>query len=597
MSKKNRVKKPKNKYKASTGVSESATRTFFIRAIAVWLFVLPLIVHIKQIDVPVQMQDLYLTDKMFDFFAYYKAVWLWVGAIIFFVSAIIFRFVYKLSFKPTKQVWALIAFAAAVILSFIFSEYKNVAWFGYIDRYEGTLSWLSYCMAAYAVHSFANSKEHNTTLIKGIVLSAGVVGIIGAFQFFKMDFFKTEFAKKLMLGGLYKQVGNTLNFTFPEGTSYTTLYNPNYVGSFVAVTLPLVFYMLKEAKNNIWRVLYGVIGVSLLISLIGSRSTSGLVAVVIIILIYAILLSIRIKTSKVVKIGVPIVLVAVILISLSLPITQKQVSKIKAAFTEDPNTNHFKSVEVNGKDVIITTDTNQSFTISPKGDVIEVKDQDGNILPTEFRENDCLVRLVGLNSGSYVNLFYDTRDVNIVYFYDKTSYNRIKFDYFPQLNSFSILKRPLQNNTQNNTQYSTYLFTNNYLFNNRGYIWNRSLYKIINRMAIGYGADTFAIIYPQIDLLDKWEVMKDHHIIVDKVHNTYLQSLINFGLIGLISFLSIVYLGVVKNKWVIRLSILGFLVIGIINDSIISVSLIVFVLVSLSKNDLIVELYPDSKRV
>ncbi len=586
MSKKNRVKKPKSKYRASTGISEDSVRTFFVRAIAVWLFVLPLIVHIKEVGVPVQMQDLYLTERAYDFFAYYKAVWLWVGAIIFFVSALVFRFVYKISFKPTKQVWALIAFAAAVILSFIFSEYKNVAWFGYLDRYEGTLSWLSYCMAAYAVHSFANCKEHNTTIIKGIVLSAGVVGIIGAFQFFKMDFFKTEFAKMLMLGKLYSQLGSNLNFTFPEGQTYTTLYNPNYVGSFVAVTLPLVFYMLKEANNNIWRVVYGMIGVSLLISLIGSKSTSGLVAVVVIMFIYAVLLATKIKARRVLKIGLPVALVVVILLGLSLPITQKQVSKINAVFKEDPNPNHFKSVEVDGKDVIITTDTDQTFTVSPKGDVIEVKDRVGNILPAEDREKDYVVYLPQLSKKSYIRLIYDEWHVDFAYFYDSDKHSVIRFDYFPQLGEFSILKRSVTINDEVN---SLKLIKNEKLLSKRGYIWNRTVPKMIRRPLFGYGTDVFAIIYPQIDLLDKYINMFDHRIIIDKVHNTYLLVLINSGFIGLVGLLSIIFLGFIKKGDFVKLAIVGFLITSIINDSIISVTIILFTLLLIYREQEIIE--------
>ncbi len=564
----------KSKYNHG-GISETSARNFFIRAIAVWLFILPLIVHIKEVPVPVQMQDLYLAETVVDIFSYYKAVWLWWGAGIFFVSALIFRYKYKLGYKPTKQVWALIAFAAAVILSFVFSEYKNVAWFGYLDRYEGTLSWLSYCLAAYAVHSFANSKQHNITLIKGIVLSAGVVGIIGAFQFFKMDFFKTELAQMLMLGKYYSSEGTVLNFTMPEGTSYTTLYNPNYVGSFVAVTLPLVFYMIREAKNNIWRVVYGTIGASLIISLIGSKSTSGLVAVAIIALIYAVLFATKIKVNKAIKIGVSVALIVVILIGLSLPFAQSQVNKIKSLFTENPNPNHFKSVEVDGKDVIITTDTDQSFTISPKGDLIEVKDEEGNVFPGEFREKDYAVHLPQVSKKSYIRLIYENRYVDFIYFYDVDKQSVIRFDFFSQMGEFTILRRPIY---RYNELLKFYIFKNENVLSNRGYIWNRSIPKFFNKPILGYGADTFAIIYPQIDLLDKYNIMKDSRIIVDKVHNTYLQLLINFGFIGLMTFFSIVVLGLIKAEQLIKLSGVGFLVIAVINDSITSVAAIIFVI-------------------
>ncbi len=529
----------KSKYNNS-GISEAGVRTFFIRAIAVWLFILPLIVHIKEVPVPVQMQDLYLTEKAVDLFAYYKAVWLWWGAGIFFVSALI------------------------------------------LDRYEGTLSWLSYCMAAYAVHSFAASKEHNITLIKGIVLSAGVVGLIGAFQFFKMDFFKTEFGKMLMLGKYYATMSSNLNFTMPEGTSYTTLYNPNYVGSFVAVTLPLVFYMIRQATNNIWRAIYGVIGISLVISLIGSKSTAGLVAVVIVVLIYAVLLASKIKANKAVKIGVPIALVVVILVGLSLPFTQRQVNKIKTLFTEDPNPNHFKSVVVDGKDVIITTDTDQSFTISPKDDLIEVRDEEGNVLKGWEASDHYIVRFPMSSSKNYIMLNFKNHFVDCVYYNQGDYFSIIRFDYFPQFGEFTVLKRVLSSFQHPEV---IRLITNEQVLSNRGYIWNRAVPRIISKPILGYGADVFAIVFPQVDLLDKRNAMGDHHIIIDKVHNTYFQLLINFGLIGLTSLFFSIFLGMPKIRLEVKLAIFSFLVVGLINDSITAVTAILFILIMLRRNE------------
>lgn len=574
-----RRRQKNNKYQQST-ITETSVRTFFVRFIAVWIFILPLIVHVKEVNIPVAMQDLYLQEKTIDLFAYWKAVWLITGATILFISALIFRHVYKIGYKLNKQTGLLLAFSGTIILSFIFSEHKDVALFGYIDRFEGTLSWLSYCMAGYAVHTFTNSKEHNTTIIKGIVLSAGIVGLIGAFQFFGMDFFQTDFAKSLMLGA-----GNTGDFTFkmPEGTSYSTLYNPNYVGSFVAITLPLVAYMIKEAKNHMWRTLYVAIALLLIVSLIGSKSTAGLVAVVIVFVVGMVWFVVKSNIKNIHKASAAVVVLVALFAGLMLPYTQTQLNKLKNSFSQDPNPNHFKSVEVVGKDVVVTTDTNHSFTISPLEDIVEVKDQAGNILQGEAREKDYIIRHPNLSKGSYIRLFYETRIVDIVYYtnYEEGKYSRIRFDYFPQLGEFTILKRSL---AENNGDFIK-MFKNEKSLSKRGYIWNHTLPKIIKSPLIGYGADTFALNYPQVDLLNKWYNMYYHRIVVDKVHNTYLQIAINFGLLSLLLFVIITVTNSMKS-WQSILITLGYMVTALINDSIMATTTLLFIIMFLSHNEI-----------
>lgn len=175
---------------------------------------------------------------------------------------------------------------------------------------------------------------------------------------------------------------------------------------------------------------------------------------------------------------------------------------------------------------------------------------------------------------SYIKLDNLKGHIDFVYYYSDTKRNLIRFDYFPQLGEFSILKRSI---VENNLVRNSKLFGNEKAFSNRGYIWNRSIPQIMNRPILGYGADGFALTYPQIDVLSRWEVMYDHHIIVDKVHNTYLQILVNFGFVGLIAFLGIIFGSFIKAERVFKLVILGFLIVAFINDSITSVTAMIFI--------------------
>lgn len=75
-----------------------------------------------------------------------------------------------------------------------------------------------------------------------------------------------------------------------------------------------------------------------------------------------------------------------------------------------------------------------------------------------------------------------------------------------------------------------------HLGSNRGYIWSRSLPLLSKNMLLGVGPDAFIFEFPQDDLWGKWHSWQDPFIVVDKVHNTYLQIWINQGFIAFLAF-------------------------------------------------------------
>ena len=63
----------------------------------------------------------------------------------------------------------------------------------------------------------------------------------------------------------------------------------------------------------------------------------------------------------------------------------------------------------------------------------------------------------------------------------------------------------------------------------RGYIWSRTLPIVLEKPLLGYGGDTFALYFPQNDLLGKANTYNTFNMYVDKPHNMYLQMVVNFG--------------------------------------------------------------------
>ena len=72
-----------------------------------------------------------------------------------------------------------------------------------------------------------------------------IVTLIGVFQYFKLDFFKTDFGKHLILNPSWWSNLEALNFNMLEGTSYTTLYNPNFLSFYFGM---FYFFTIKIAS-------------------------------------------------------------------------------------------------------------------------------------------------------------------------------------------------------------------------------------------------------------------------------------------------------------------------------------------------------------
>jgi len=133
----------------------------------------------------------------------------------------------------------------------------------------------------------------------------------------------------------------------------------------------------------------------------------------------------------------------------------------------------------------------------------------------------------------------------------------------------------------------------------RGFITASTIPLILRSPIIGYGPDSFLLVFNQDDIYTKMYVYGSPSELVDKPHNLYLLFAINFGLVGLIAFLFIfVYLLVkAKKRYKERslskealfvastAAVVAYMAGGLFNDSTSSVSPIFWVLlgVALSK--------------
>ncbi|MCD8089900.1 MAG: O-antigen ligase family protein [Clostridiales bacterium] len=442
------------------------------------------------------------------------------------------------------------AYGVFALLSTLFSSYKHTALSGVTERYEGVLVLLCYIALFMVMFHFVKNVKKLNFFMGCLMLSAFLVGLVGIGQFLGFDIFKTDFVTKLIYGSYYNE-GNTLSVKYEN--IYSTLYNPNCVGSFFALMLPVFLLpaLLLPLKN---RLKYGciVLTVVCVINVVGSGSAGSLLglgssAVVIVLtgLFYCIKKGTFKKISPV-GAGITVIAAAVILVFGVAVVKTDSFSfqKVQVIFdvlsgkTVQESPYFYRDFYIDGDKGVIKT---AYFDV-------EVSKADGEPLLTVDGEELSYTGVSeenGVITYSY-NVPYLER--SCVMFADDVIY----FEGFDGLTTVDFMFRETENGltgvVRNGESYDLDTEVEHmgfegleYLGSSRGYIWSRSLplvFKLKN-FILGSGPDTFVLEFPQTDLVGKTRFLGNPYVIVDKPHNMYLQIAINTGAFSLIAFIAL----------------------------------------------------------
>lgn len=196
-----------------------------------------------------------------------------VIAIIF----MIFRYISgKLIIKKTIYYYPLGIYAVTIILSYIFSEYKQIALWGYDGRFEGTIVLLCYLFMLFYTYNMIHKEIHLKIIIVAVSISATILGLLGIGQLLGFDFMASPFIQKLLTPSNLSI--DTLTITTTK-IVYMTLYNPNNVGLYSAFVVPIFgFLFITETKKGL-KIALALIYIILLYGLFGCFSSGGIIGV------------------------------------------------------------------------------------------------------------------------------------------------------------------------------------------------------------------------------------------------------------------------------------------------------------------------------
>jgi hypothetical protein len=370
-------------------------------------------------------------------------------------------------------------------------------------------------------------------VIPRIILVSGlIITGIGLTQFLGHDLIRMEWFKLLIMP---KAVAESASFVFEANRVYSTLYNPNFVAMYVATIFPLSVFMIFIDKNKIFKGLWALFSVLLIVNLIGADSTGGFAGLIIAFGILAyVWLTKRFSLGVQKFINLGMIATAVLVTTLFITGAFNPLIGIQ----KFSPTYNMSNIAADGFEAKITY----------KGKILTAKlNKDTLDTVTFFTESNEQINVIN-NANGTLNL--DHPDFNAILFSTGVTENKLGYiNFFIDNTSWVFLMHPngllYVNNFSTTVPFEPSKGIGGFVgYENfgsaRGYIWSRTLPLILQSPVVGYGADNFVIAFPQNDYNIKYHLYGTPTILVDKAHNLYLQLAMNFGIPGMLLIFTVI---------------------------------------------------------
>ncbi len=491
--------------------------------------------------------------------------------------------------QNTKKLWMFIPlgiYIAMSIVSTCCSDYRTFGFAGCMDNYESIWVVAGYGVTAVygwtAIDSAKNpewAREHILTVL-AVVL--GIVGLTGTMQTLGFDPLCTKAVSALVLHG--RLAG--MQITSIADKAYATLYNPNYLGVMGVMTIPLLLAKALSAKTQLRKAVYAVSCVLMTVAFWGSGSKTGRVMLGVCLFVFLLIYTKKIW-FKAVCLGAGLIglaAVAVFLAGISGKFEQKRNTVIQSICTNENNV----ELKCHDKEIVMAID----IYGSSMPEIVTVCDSEGIPYQMECDKDDVLhfadnlfpeltVTAVQYENYISIDLREEKQDGNIRHWYftnqtqDGTYQYVTVFGKTERIDSSEVrIFSPMQGRESS--------------ISGRGYIWSRSIPLLADYLVLGSGQDSFTLIFPNQDYLGK-AAYDFENVLISRAHSLYLQIGIQSGGIALVAyiiFFAMLLVRLCKKRdnplaAALFVSILGYFLMGLTNDSSVTTTPIFFLLTAL----------------
>lgn len=558
--------------------------------------IVPLIVYVKLVELDGLEATYWHGGTVdIDFFHYYKSMYFIAGSYIGAMIMLIIHSIKSIKFVKSKYYIPLGIYALLVFISALFADDSDVAIRGYMDYFQGVFVLLGYVLFVITIINLVREEKHIKAILGSFIFVGVVVGFISVGQFFGHDIFQTRFGTLLITPKALHDLVEGLQIANSKYSIYATMYNPNYVGSFAALMIPLSFSMYFYNKNIRYAIL-SILFVGLMVFVgIGSNSRAGILGVSSALILIGILFR-KELIKKPLHIVIPFISLILILFGLNIASKGLVFDEIKSLSLPDEI---IQAKEKASKSVYIEEMIFDDYNL----DILTEE----NDIHIEFINNELYFTTL---DGSLLDIIVDGRRITFVdEKYEEFTFTRSEdmkyyyvnvyghgFNIWLTIDGFKFQGLSGDLFIPSNPDKIDFLDKYGSLFSSRAYIWSRSIPLLKKYIIIGAGPDMFGIAFPQNDYVGKLNHSSVTSLVLNP-HNMYIQTGVNTGVISLIALLTVfgIYLldslKLFINKSIQTLndyigaglfaSITAYLVTGFFNDQVMSVAPLFYAMLGL----------------
>ncbi len=531
-------------------------------------------------------------DSYIDTFLHYKMI-VFTGISVVTLIALVWKLIKMEKERRKKSLIVfipLLVYLAFVILSTICSKNLTYSLKGAMDQKEPFFVLFGYVIMTFYAYIVVNTLDDVKQITRGALLGGFLMAVVGVLQAIGKDPMNVEWVQRIFAGNDIIDTYGMLQLTFPVGQAYGTLFNPNYVGSYVALYLPLMIVGILISKKIWERLLYIITAFGLLVFLFASQSRMGLIAVVVVIFVFLLF-----KSKEAVKRWYLVIpAITFVVMTFSLIDTYR--------------------------DNLLTNRLRQMFAIEKSKDALKGIDTTGNGVRVSYKDTEFTV-MMAVSSTDFGYAAYEGNEKKEISYNEDKTYAYFTLDsgeeiaiqtaMFQDLYAFGLNLDAKNYYFTNQVVVGNYKYINDYyrldecimadnvlqgyeaVASGRGYSFGRSIPLLLKYFFVGSGPDTFAITFPQNDYVARHK-SGFGNIIFTRPHNFYLQMGVQTGTMSLILFLVFyfIYFGSCCRRYFFRkftkieewiglsifLATIGFMAAGFANDSLIVVSPMFYVL-------------------
>lgn len=484
----------------------------------------------------------------------------------------------------------LFVYSAFVILSTICSDNVQFSLLGAMDAMEPVGVLLGYVVVTFYAYLVMESMEDILQLTGAAVIGSGCMAIIGVLQTIGKDPLTQEWVQRIFAGSEFIDNYGKFYLTFPKGQAYGTLYNPNYVGTYVAMYVPLLIMGFVLFKQLWKKAVCGLCLAGLLVMLFASQSRTGLIAIIAVVVIMLVFLG-RVIWKRWYFVLPGVVLAVVAFFLLNSYRDNLLINRLKEMFAIEESGVPVRGVDTTGNGVrVVCRDTEYKVMMPVSGSdfayVVFEGEEQKEVTYDENRAYGYFTLSTGeqiaIQTAVYEDNYSFGLNINGRYFYFTNQLVPGNYKYINNLGRLDECVIPANVFPGYETAAS-----------GRGYVWGRSIPLLLSNFIVGSGPDTFAIEFPQNDYVARYLGVFDNTIFT-RPHNFFLQMGVQTGTMSLIAFLvfyAIYFVGSCRRycfrrfermeEWVgfaAFLCTVGFMASGLANDSLIVVSPIFYVM-------------------